>query len=52
MVDVNDLDRLVVAVGGELVRADPAERADSHLVRLRRSHTHDPVGNRLELVGT
>lgn len=37
--------------GAVVAWADPAEWAGSHLAGLRRFHTHDPVGNRLELVG-
>ena len=49
-----DLDAVAaraVAAGATVTWADPAEWAGSHLVGLRRFHTHDPVGNRLEMVG-
>ena len=49
-----DLDAVAaraVAAGATVTWADPAEWAGSHLAGLRRFHTHDPVGNRLEMVG-
>ncbi len=49
--DVDRMAELVRKAGGELRWADPAEWAGSHLAGLRRFHTYDPLGNRLEFVG-
>ena len=50
-VDVDAVAALVLAAGAEVAWADPAELAGSRHEGLRRFHTHDPVGNRLEMVG-
>lgn len=50
-VDVDALAALVLAAGGDVLWADPAEWAGSPHHGLRRFHTHDPVGNRLEMIG-
>ena len=49
--DLDDVAARACAAGATTTWADPAEWAGSHLAGLRRFHTHDPVGNRLEMVG-
>ena len=49
--DVDAMALLVAIAGGEVVWADREEWAGSPHAGLRRFHTHDPVGNRLEMVG-
>ena len=49
--DLDAVAALLVEAGAGVAWADPEEWAGSHLAGLRRFHTHDPVGNRVELVG-
>ena len=49
--DLDAVAALVAEAGAGVAWADPEEWAGSHLAGLRRFHTHDPVGNRVELVG-